>query len=271
MAKKISLIGVQTKVDKNPAQNLKNALELIDEAASLYKQADVIVLPEYFYEIAGKEKMGAYPEEIKEAFSDRARRYGTYIVGGTVLHRESREGKLRNTALFFGRDGEVLGSYDKVHLFDVLDCADKDKESHFCEHGDRLFTWDTDFGKVGIVVCYDIRFPELTRTLALQGVKFLLAPAAFISPRFDHWTDLVRVTAIQNSMYVLGVNLFGRLTGSFAFCGRSLLADPWGIAVAGASDKGCFFQAYVDPDYPEQISAAVGSISNRRPGVYDIP
>jgi predicted amidohydrolase len=270
MNKLISLIGIQSLagIDKNV--NLQMALDLIDEALSLYNQADVIVLPECFYEIIGKKTMGVYPEEIKEALAERAAKYGAYIVGGSVLNRQRPDEKLRNTALLYGRNGEILGSYDKIHLFDALNCADKDKESHYCEHGTRTFTYDADFGKIGIMICYDIRFPELARTLALKGVKFLFVPSAFYSPRTDHWEALLKGIAIQNSIYVMGVNLFGKLTEGSGFCGRSMLIDPWGVIIAGASDKACFFQAYVDPDYPAQIGSSVGSFINRRPSIYDI-
>jgi predicted amidohydrolase len=207
---------------------------------------------------------------VADAFSARARAFGTYIVAGTVLNRRE-DGKIYNTALLFDRNGAVAGQYDKIHLFDALNAADGEQESHYCQAGDHLFVGETDFGKIGVVVCYDIRFPELARSLALRGVKFLLVPAAFYSPRFDHWTELIRAAALHNSMYVLGANLFGAWNPANKFCGRSLLADPWGVVVAAASDTPAFFQAYVDADYPDQIRNAIGSFHNRRPALYDIP
>lgn len=271
MSKKISLLGIQTEPNGNSEANLNEALRIIDEAAALYQRIDVIVLPEYFYAYENRAHIKLYPEEVKEALSLRARRYNTYIVGGTVLNRRNDKEKLYNTSLLFDRNGDVVGQYDKIHLFDVLDCSDEKKESFFCEHGNKLFIYDTDFGKIGIIICYDIRFPELARTLALKGVRFLMVPAAFFSPRFDHWTNLISMTALQNSMYVVGVNLFGRLNEDSVFCGRSLIADPWGVNIALASDKAGFIQAYVDPNYPNKIEKRVGSFLNRRPAVYDIP
>ena len=270
MVKKISLVGIQTEVNKDKSSALQAAMSLIDEAAALYEHIDVIVLPEYFYEITDKNQIGAYPETVKTALSSRARKYNTYIVGGTVLNRRNPGEKLWNTAVFFDREGKTVGSYDKIHLFDALNCSRDDQESRFCNHGDHIFTWDTDFGKIGIIVCYDIRFPELARTLALQGVRFLFVPSAFYNPRSDHWINLLKATAIQNSMYVLGVNLYGSLSSVQSFCGRSMLLDPWGVIVAGASDKADFFQAYIDAEYPEQISGAIGSFTNRVPSLYSI-
>ena len=270
MSKKISLVGIQTEINKDKTAALHAAVSLIDEAATLYKHVDVIVLPEYFYEITDKDQIGAYPETVNTALSSCARKYNTYIVGGTVLNRRNPGEKLRNTAVFFDRDGKTVGSYDKIHLFDALNCSGDDQESRFCSHGDHLFTWDTDFGKIGIIVCYDIRFPELARTLALQGVRFLFVPSAFYNPRSDHWTNLLKATAVQNSMYVLGVNLFGRLSPTQSFCGRSMILDPWGVTVAGASDRAGFFQSYVDAEYPEIISSTIGSFTNRAPSAYHI-
>jgi len=270
MARKISLVGIQTEANKDKTTALQAAVSLIDEAATLYEHIDIIVLPEYFYEMTDKDKIGAYPEAVKAAFSSLAHKYNTYIVGGTVLNRRNPEEKLRNTAVFFDRDGQAVGYYDKIHLFDALNCSEDDQESRFCVQGDHLFTWDTDFGKIGIIICYDIRFPELARALALQGVRFLFVPSAFYNPRIDHWTSLLKATAIQNSMYVLGVNLYGRISPTQSFCGRSMLLDPWGVNIAGASDKAGFFQAYVDPEYPELISKEVGVFANRAPSLYKL-
>ena len=199
----------------------------------------------------------------------RAKAYNTYIVAGSVANKKA-DGKNYNTSLLFGRNGDIVGEYDKVHLFDVLNAADGEQESDQVNRGDHIFTYDADFGKLGIMICYDIRFPELARTLALQGVQYLMVPAAFYSPRIDHWQDLLRATALQNSMYVLGVNLFGKLNPTNIFCGRSLLADPWGVAAATAPDKAAFFQTYVDADYADTIKDAVGTFHNRVPEVYDI-
>jgi predicted amidohydrolase len=102
-------------------------------------------------------------------------------------------------------------------------------------------------------------------------VEYLFIPAAFYSPRQDHWTSLISSIALNNSMYVLAVNLFGQWDVGEVFCGRSLAADPWGVPVAQASDMGCFFQAYLDPSYPKTIRDKVGSFHNRIPSVYRIP
>lgn len=272
MSKKVSLVGIQTVPVPDKEENFKKALSLVDEALQSYSYVDMVVLPEYFYDmdISNKESFGKYPEEIKEAFSARAKAYETYILCGTVLNRKE-DGKLYNTAILFDRQGEIVADYDKIHLFDVLDGIGDDKESNYCQRGDSVTIYEADFGKIGITICYDVRFPELARTLGLEGVEYLFTPAAFYSPRADHWTSLNAATALQNSMYVMGVNLFGQWDKDNTFCGRSLLVDPWGVTIAQASDKDSIFQAYVDPDYPSQIRDRVGSFHNRVPSVYNIP
>lgn len=270
--KKISIIGIQTHTTKDIDANFEQACGLMDEALELHKHSDIVVLPEGFYDSPDNneiDRIGKYPDRLMDAFSERAKKYKTYIVGGSVYNRREN-GKIYNTALLFDREGNVVEHYDKVHLFDVLDCDEEDKESYMVEAGDHICIYDTDFGKVGVIICYDIRFPELTRTLALRGVEYLMVPAAFYTPRFDHWTDLLRNLALHNSMYVCGVNLVGELDEKNLFCGRSIISDPWGVQIAAASDKPGFIQAYVDPEYPSAIREAVGNLRNRRPDMYDI-
>jgi predicted amidohydrolase len=143
-------------------------------------------------------------------------------------------------------------------------------ESDIVSSGSEVFSYETDFGKIGIEICYDLRFPELARTLALRGVQFLFVPAAFYSPRSDHWQGLLKATALQNSMYVLGANLYGKLNDRNIFCGRSTIADPWGVQIATASDKPGIVHAYIESSYACEVRDSVGTLLNRAPEVYDI-
>lgn len=272
MKKKLSFVGIQTTPTKDKDKNLRQALDLMDEALKSHKTVDMVVLPEYFYYAPDLEEtplIGPYPQEIIEEFSMRAKLFNTYIIAGTVAHKRE-DGNIYNTALLFDRKGEIVGKYDKIHLFDALNAMGGEQESDQITRGKELFLYDADFGKIGITICYDIRFPELARTMALQGVQYLFTPAAFYSPRIDHWQDILRVTALQNSIYVMGVNLFGKLNDDNIFCGRSLIADPWGVAAATAADKAGFIQAYIEPGYTDEIKDAVGTFHNRVPEVYDI-
>ena len=273
MGRKVSIVGIQNSPTKYDLEkNLKDAFGLLDEALGLYKYVDIAVFPEYFSFVPESKDtpiIEEYNEEIKKMLAMRARAYDTYIIGGTVANKQE-DGNIYNTSLVFDRNGDIIGSYDKIHLFDVLDAKGEEQESYQITRGDNLLTFDTDFGRVGVLVCYDVRFPEMARTYALKGVEYLMVPAAFFSPRFDHWQDLIKAAALQNGMYVMGVNIFGKVCDTLNMCGRSLIADPWGIPVATAPDKPSFIQAYVDSDYPSQIRDALGTFHNRVPSVYDI-
>ena len=272
MKKKISIVGIQVTPTKEKTDNLKNALELADEAFETYKHVDILVLPEYYYYVVPRkesELVQAYPDELKEEFSRRAKKYSSYIIAGTVANRRD-DGNVYNTALLFDRNGKIAGEYSKIHMFDALNAMGGTNESDTVTRGDKLLIYDADFGRIGVEVCYDIRFPELARTMALKGVQYLFVPAAFYSPRSDHWQDLIRATALQNSMYVMGVNLFGKLNDANIFCGRSLISDPWGIPVATASDKPCIIQAYADGGYAGVIRDSIGTFHNRAPEMYEV-
>jgi predicted amidohydrolase len=272
MKKKLSIVGIQMTPALDKEENLENAIELIDEAFDRYKHVDMLVLPEYFYHVVPKnqvDSVGSYPDIIKTEISRRAKNHSSYIIAGTVANRKT-DGKVYNTSVIFDRNGETIGEYSKIHLFDVLGAMGGANESDYITRGDKVLVCETDFGKIGIIVCYDIRFPELARTMALQGVQYLFVPAAFYSPRIDHWQDILRVTALQNSMYVMGVNLFGKLDDANVFCGRSIIADPWGIPIATASDKPGIIQAYIDTGYANTIRDAIGTFHNRVPSLYNI-
>lgn len=271
MSEKISIVAVQTTPGGDRASNLNQAVDIMEKALYLHKHVDIVVLPENFYFFPSnkdKENIGPMPEEILKTFSYYAKTFNTHIVAGSVVNR--RGSSLYNTSMLFNRNGEVVGSYDKIHLFDVLNGEGGKQESDLVSGGENLLIYDADFGRMATMICYDIRFPELSRTLALKGVQYLFVPAAFYMPRFDHWQKLLQSIALQNSMYVAGANLYGKIRDEMVFCGRSLIADPWGISVATASDKPGFIQAYVDKDYCSIIKDSVGTIHNRVPSVYNI-
>ena len=270
MNRKVSIACVQTAPTEDRDANLRNALALADEAFEMHAYVDALVLPEYFCRVVPRreaDSVAHYPEDIIEELSRRARKHSSYIIAGTAANRKA-DGKVYNTALVFDRSGDVAGEYSKIHMFDALNAMGGTKESDTVTRGDSVFVHDADFGRIGVMICYDIRFPELARAMALKGVQYMFVPAAFYSPRADHWHDLIRATALQNSMHVAGANLFGKLNDRNVFCGRSLIADPWGVAVATASDKPCVIQSYVDSGYAEAVRDSIGTFHNRVPEMY---
>ncbi|MDT8388061.1 MAG: carbon-nitrogen hydrolase family protein [Thiogranum sp.] len=215
--------------------NLLEAERLI--VLAVEKGARLVVLPENFA-IMGKTEQDKFAIRevegegpIQEFLAQQARRHGIWLVGGTVpLHAES-ENKIRAACLLYNDQGQQVARYDKIHLFDVsvVDSDERYTESETIEGGDQAVVVDTPFGRLGLAVCYDLRFPELFRTMVDQGVEIVALPSAFtaITGR-AHWEILVRARAIENLSYVLaaaqgGYHLNGRET-----YGHSMIVDPWG-------------------------------------------
>ena len=250
--KKIGVLLVQIGYDKNPGAVLEKAEKMIDEAMEENSMVDVVLLPELYY--SGE----------KEAFLDTykrlAKKYNVNIITGSMpVERGDR--KPLNTTFVIDREGNVLGDYSKVHLFDAYD----DKESDRYGHGDKLGIFDLDIGRVGIIICYDIRFSEYIRTLALKGIELLLIPAAFYRPRGDEWEILLKGSALTNIMYVCAANQFGKRCA-----GRSSVIDPNGQIIAKASDRECCVHSVIDMGFEKEMRERNPLFDNRRPEMYDI-
>ena len=226
---------IQMASGPNIGANLLEAERLIEEAVS--QQARLLVLPENFAlmgntehdKVKHREVAGSGP--IQTFLAEQAARHGIWLVGGTVPLVASDENKIRATCLVFNDQGEQAARYDKIHLFDVqlIDSDEQYTESETIEPGDTVVVVDTPFGRMGVAVCYDLRFPELFRQQLEAGMEILVLPSAFtaITGR-AHWEVLVRARAIENLCYVIapdqgGYHLSGRET-----YGHSMIVDPWG-------------------------------------------
>ncbi|MGB5718899.1 MAG: carbon-nitrogen hydrolase family protein [Gammaproteobacteria bacterium] len=226
----------------NIGANLLEAERLIEEAVS--QQARLLVLPENFAlmgitehdKVKHREVAGSGP--IQTFLAEQAARHGIWLVGGTVPLVASDENKIRATCLVFNDKGELAARYDKIHLFDVqlIDSDEQYTESETIEPGDTVVVIDTPFGRMGVAVCYDLRFPELFRQQLEAGMEILVLPSAFtaITGR-AHWEVLVRARAIENLCYVIapdqgGYHLSGRET-----YGHSMIVDPWGTVLNSLS------------------------------------
>ena len=196
-----------------------------------------------------------------------AARHGLWMV--YTVNEANPDGKPFNTAVIVDDAGVRRGAYRKMHLFDAGDKRESDRMTA----GDKLFEpVDTPFGKLGLGVCYDLRFPEMARSMVLQGADVLFVPAEFPSgnplpPRTDHWDILVRSTALYNLTYVVAANQFGALHKDNPF-GRSCVVDPWGTTVAAASGRQDIVYATLDMEYQREIRDKVATWVNRRPEVY---
>ena len=229
---------IQMASGPNVGANLLEAERLIEEAVS--QQARLVVLPENFA-LMGKtetDKVEAREADnngpIQSFLAEQAPRHGIWLVGGTIPMVASDENKVRATCLVFDDTGKQVARYDKIHLFDVelVDSDEQYTESETIEPGDRVVVIDSPFGRMGVAVCYDLRFPELFRQQLEDGMEILVLPSAFtaITGR-AHWEVLVRARAIENLCYVIapdqgGYHLSGRET-----YGHSMIVDPWGTVM----------------------------------------
>ncbi len=226
---------IQMASGPNVGANLLEAERLIGMAVD--KGAKLIVLPENFA-IMGKEesdKVAVRESDdggpIQDFLSQQATKQGIWLVGGTVPMVAKADNKIRAACLLYDDQGNLAARYDKIHLFDVslVDSDERYAESEAIESGDEAVVVETPFGKLGLAVCYDLRFPELFRTMLDQGMDIIAMPSAFTAITGKaHWSILVRARAIENLCYVLAAGQGGYHVSGRETYGHSMIVDPWG-------------------------------------------
>ena len=187
-----------------------------------------------------------------------------WVLGGSIL--EASGGRVYNTSLLFDRSGEQVARYRKIHLFDVdLPGVSPVRESDTYAPGDEIVTTETEFGRVGLSICYDLRFPELYRSMMARGARVLFVPANFQhSTGSAHWEVLLRARAIENQAYVLAPAQGGRHTDQRVTYGHALVVDPWGLVVARASEGEGLALAEVDPELLARVRRNLPALRHRR-------
>src|SRR6266516_336831 len=275
MPDRIRVACVQLTSRDDKASNLEKAERLVAAAAA--GGADVVLLPEKWNAIGGVDTLDEAAETIEggesvEAMRGWASRHGITLVGGSITERREGREKLSNTSLVFDPEGNVVAAYRKIHLFDVEVGGVTYLESEAEEPGDEPVVADVEGWRIGLSVCYDVRFPELYRILALEGAELVTVPAHFTTPTGkDHWHVLLRARAIENQAYVAAAAQVGEtLPGKPAY-GRSLIADPWGTVVAQAPDVQTVVIAELDRAWLREIRAKLPSLANRQPDAYKWP
>jgi predicted amidohydrolase len=270
---RIAAIQMNSRDDK--AANIQTALELIDRAA--VSGARLVALPEvwtYLGDPAGnRENAEPIPGPVSDLLADRARKHGIYLHGGSYHQTEPGNPRVLNTTLVFDPDGDIVAKYSKIHMFDVvLDGVASFEESATVAPGDEIVTFDLDGVRVGLAICYDLRFPELFRILALRGAELIVLPAAFtMTTGKDHWETLIRARAIENGVYMLAPGQVGH-DGHGKWCyGRSTIVDPWGTVLATAPDIETVIAATVDRSHLRRVRRQVPSLANRMPDRYTWP
>src|SRR4051794_23179161 len=235
--------------------------------------ATLVVLPEKFNVLGAPEQLRAGAEALDGRavtwMRETAGELGLDLVGSVAL-AEPGEPKLRNVCVHAGPDGEIAATYRKVHMFDVTVDGREYRESAHEEPGDEVVVSRSAGGvELGLSVCYDLRFPELYRELAVRGARIIVVPAAFtLATTRDHWEILVRARAIEDQAFVVAANQIGEAGGGMRSGGRSLIVDPWGLVLATAPDRVGHIVADLDLEALERIRRELPSLRNRRPEVY---
>jgi len=265
-------IQIDSQADKK--ENLDKIAHYIDVAKNDFN-AEIIGMPE-MVNFVGEEKdhfknAESIPGPTTEFLSKKAKQHKIWLHCGSILEKIPSEKKLANTNVFIDPNGEIISIYRKIHLFDIdLPGEVTFYESNVIKAGNKAIVADSKLGKIGFAICYDLRFPELFRTLMLKGAKIIFLPAEFTMPTGkDHWECLLRARAIENEVYIIAPAQIGKKP-SFQSYGRSLIIDPWGTVIAKASDKECVIAAEIDLEYLEKVRRCMPSLKHRRVDAYSL-
>lgn len=268
---KLAVVQIRTELDK--VLTMEKAERMIKEAAE--NGANVVVLPEmyncpysgeYFKPFANREN-----GESIEAMSRWSKENGIILVGGTIPEREGD--KLYNTCFVFDKEGRIIAKHRKAHLFDVdIEGGVRFKESNSFAAGNEITVFDTEYGKMGVIVCFDIRFPELVRTMAKRGAELILCPAQFnmtTGPR--HWELTIRARAMDNEIYFVGASA-ARFEGFAYECwGHSTVADPFGMVEASCDEKEQILYCDIDLNEVDSVRRQLPTFLNLREDLYTVP
>ncbi len=258
--------AIQMASGPSVSANLEEAARLIEEAVS--QKAKLVVLPEYFCIMGMKDTdklaVREHPGEgqIQQFLSDTAKRLGIWLVGGSVPLVSSEPDKVYNSCLVYADTGELAARYDKIHLFGLQLGQEQYAEEKTIKAGNQVVTVDSPFGRIGLSICYDLRFPELFRMM--NNVDIILAPAAFTAITGKaHWEVLVRARAVENMAYVIapgqgGYHVSGRETN-----GDSMIVDPWGVVMERLPRGSGAVVATLDPGYQASLRTNLPALDHR--------
>jgi predicted amidohydrolase len=267
--------AIQLNSGNDKASNIERAEALVAAAAA--DGADLIALPEKWNLLAAGDELAAQAEELETGESigaarGWARQHGVHVVAGSIGERAEDSERIFNTSCLIDRAGEVVATYRKIHMFDVEVGGVRYEESAREQPGEEIVSADVDGVELGLTICYDLRFCELYRILAVAGARIFSVPSAFtLATGRDHWDVLLRARAIENAAFVVAPNQYGEVPPQYSSYGRSAIVDPWGVVLAQAPDEECFVAANLDFDAQERVRGSLPALANRRPAAYRWP
>jgi len=267
---------IQLNSRDHPAENLAVVERLVERAASM--GAQFVGLPEFWTYLGPYSGFDAAAQTIPgpaiERLQKLARQHHIIVHCGSMVERIAEmPGKFYNTSVMLNREGEIVAKYRKIHLFDVnLSNGEKHYESERIVPGDAVVTAEIDGITFGLTICYDLRFPELYRSLALRGAQIIMVPAGFtLHTGRDHWEVLLRARAIENLCYVVAPAHVGSYPPNNQCFGRSMIVDPWGLVLVQAQDEPTVIMSDLDLEHISRTRAQIPSLEHRRPELYSPP
>lgn len=268
---KIAAIQMSTVADKmENVRTVKAYLEKIKD-----ENPDFVILPEMFCCPYQTENFPIYAEKeggpVWQQLSGYAKQYGIYLIGGSMPEKDA-EGNVYNTSYIFDREGKQIGKHRKVHLFDIdIKGGQTFKESDTLTAGDSDTVFDTEFGKMGVMLCFDIRFPELSRMMVNDGARIVFVPAAFnMTTGPAHWELSFRTRALDNQIYMVGCAPARDVSAGYISWGHSIVTDPWGRVIDMLDEKKGILLAELDMDYEEQVREELPLLKSRRKDMYQL-
>ena len=270
---KIKIALIQMHVEEDKCKNLENAGEFVKKVAE--EGCDIAVLPEMFTTPYKTENFPIYAElEGDKSFkllSDMARKNNIYLVGGSIPEKDDKN-LVYNTSYVFDRKGNKIGKHRKVHLFDIdVENGQSFKESDTLTAGDKVTVFDTEFGKIGLCICFDFRFPEIARLMAQNGAKAIIVPAAFnMTTGPAHWDLMFRSRAVDNQVYAIGCAPSRDVDGCYISYGNSIVVSPWGDILYKMDEKEGYKIIEIDLDYVDKIRKELPLMSARRLDLYEL-
>ena len=267
--------AVQLNSTTDRSVNIETADRLTRAAAA--DGASLIVLPEKWTAIGSEADLRAVAEPLDGPAVSwaraTARELGIDLIAGSIVELLPGSERFANTSLHVDPQGEISATYRKIHMFDVEVGGRLYEESALEEPGEEIVLTETSAGvEVGLSICYDLRFPELFRILALRGARVIVLPSAFtLSTTRDHWETLVRARAIENQLFMIAANQVGEHAAGYHSGGRSMIVDPWGVVLAQAPDREGHIVADLDLEGQQDVRRRLPSLANRRPAAYGWP
>lgn len=252
----IRILALQKKTLPTPEENLEKVRRMLEEAAD--PAPDFIVLPEIFtcpydnscFPVFAQEEGGPVFRELSRI----AKEHHAWLIGGSVPERTG-EGNICNTSYIFDRDGQLAARHRKVHLFDIdVPGGQYFRESDVLTPGDSPTVFDTEFGRMGVCICFDIRFPDLFLQMRSEGVRMVFVPAAFnMTTGPAHWETLFRSRALDQQIFMLGCSPARDMQASYTAYGHSILTDPWGRVVRELDEKEGVLCEQIDLNYTDAV------------------